>query len=456
MSSVCGVSASPGNGAYSASKFAVEAWSDSLRLELLPFNLHVIKVRPGQIRTQIQSEWFDSYTKNYEAAPGQIRQLYGADKFSDKVADAATKMSDTEMSHPSLVVRSLQDILALQEEAKIEPYYWIGSDAHTFWRALHILPTPVADTIKSAMVHFLPERQDLPPTGVISHVTIRVRSIQASVPFYEAFGFVTFGPNENCQQFLQSGASKKYWSPMVLLLEDPRMEARGKSSDAGMTRLSLLTTDLKRDMLKLASKGIQPMGPMSEIGIIRLAAFHDPDNFVVYIVEFKGIVGAYIGATLWWGGKMAPSMFSWTVNCISVKHCMSLFEKLGFKTFSDQNTDQVAYSLLPAFNIDPKTTLIEHVRMCKLPDASVFATLMEWTTPKSERTGGELMNTMTITVSDVHAALDKARMVGMSVPEDGAITYRRVPVYGEVLVGTAYLEDACNRIDFCSFANRRA
>jgi hypothetical protein len=94
--------------------------------------------------------------------------------------------------------------------------------------------------------------------------------------------------------------------------------------------------------------------------------------------------------------------------------------------------------------------------MCKLPDASVFATLMEWTTPKSERTGGELMNTMTITVSDVHAALDKARMVGMSVPEDGAITYRRVPVYGEVLVGTAYLEDACNRIDFCSFANRRA
>jgi hypothetical protein len=214
--------------------------------------------------------------------------------------------------------------------------------------------------------------------------------------------------------------------------------------------LTILTTDMKRDMLKLANKGIQPMAPMAQEGIIKLAAYHDPDNFVVYLIEFKGIVGALVRATSWWRGKMDPCIFHWTINCISAKHGMSVFEKLGFKTLSDQNKDQVVYNLLPAFNIDPKTALIDHIRLCKLPNDSVFATLMEWTSPKSERKGAELTNAMTITVSDVPAALNKARMIGMSVPEDNdvAITHRRLPVYGEVMVGTAYLEDASNPIEF--------
>ena len=81
---------------------------------------------------------------------------------------------------------------------------------------------------------------------------------------------------------------------------------------------------------------------------------------------------------------------------------------------------------------------------------------MEWSTPKSEHKGAELMNSMTVAVSDVHAALDKARQAGMIVPEDGAVAYRRLPVFGEVLTGTAYVETKCNRIEFCCFAERRA
>ena len=59
LSSVCGASSSAGNAAYNASKFAVEAWSDSLRLELKeqPFNIAVVKIRPGQFSTTIQSSW---------------------------------------------------------------------------------------------------------------------------------------------------------------------------------------------------------------------------------------------------------------------------------------------------------------------------------------------------------------------------------------------------------------
>jgi NAD(P)-dependent dehydrogenase (short-subunit alcohol dehydrogenase family) len=51
MGSVSGVLATPFAGAYCASKAALHAWSDSLRVELRPFNVRVITVQPGAVRT---------------------------------------------------------------------------------------------------------------------------------------------------------------------------------------------------------------------------------------------------------------------------------------------------------------------------------------------------------------------------------------------------------------------
>jgi hypothetical protein len=53
ISSTGGLIAMPFVGAYSASKFAVEALSDSLRRELAPFGMHVSLVQPGAVRTPI-------------------------------------------------------------------------------------------------------------------------------------------------------------------------------------------------------------------------------------------------------------------------------------------------------------------------------------------------------------------------------------------------------------------
>jgi NAD(P)-dependent dehydrogenase (short-subunit alcohol dehydrogenase family) len=54
MSSVSGFVTAPTQGAYSSSKFALEAMSNALRLELYPFNVKVILIEPGYIMTGIQ------------------------------------------------------------------------------------------------------------------------------------------------------------------------------------------------------------------------------------------------------------------------------------------------------------------------------------------------------------------------------------------------------------------
>ena len=55
ISSVAGKLVTPANGTYSATKFALEALSDALRLELAPFGIQVVVVEPGSIKTQFHT-----------------------------------------------------------------------------------------------------------------------------------------------------------------------------------------------------------------------------------------------------------------------------------------------------------------------------------------------------------------------------------------------------------------
>ncbi|MEW6444005.1 MAG: SDR family oxidoreductase [bacterium] len=60
VSSLVGKVSNPLNGVYAASKHAVEAVSDALRLELRPFGIRVVTVRPGPVATEfhaIAQQW---------------------------------------------------------------------------------------------------------------------------------------------------------------------------------------------------------------------------------------------------------------------------------------------------------------------------------------------------------------------------------------------------------------
>lgn len=66
VSSLAGEFSSPLGGWYHASKFAVEALSDSLRAEVRPFGIDVAVVQPGPVRTA----WHDDAMRSLEASSG--------------------------------------------------------------------------------------------------------------------------------------------------------------------------------------------------------------------------------------------------------------------------------------------------------------------------------------------------------------------------------------------------
>jgi len=52
LSSIAGKFAFPGSGVYAATKYAVEGITDALRIELAPFGIRVVAIRPGPIATE--------------------------------------------------------------------------------------------------------------------------------------------------------------------------------------------------------------------------------------------------------------------------------------------------------------------------------------------------------------------------------------------------------------------
>ena len=70
VSSIGGRMVFPGNGAYHMSKWALEAMSDGLRIELAPFGVRVVVIEPGSSPTAI----WDTSLNRARASAGQVRE----------------------------------------------------------------------------------------------------------------------------------------------------------------------------------------------------------------------------------------------------------------------------------------------------------------------------------------------------------------------------------------------
>lgn len=77
ISSISGLAASPFLGPYAASKYALEALSDALRLEVRPWGIRVVLVEPGTIATPIWQKGVAFADQLQDRLPPQAHDYYG-------------------------------------------------------------------------------------------------------------------------------------------------------------------------------------------------------------------------------------------------------------------------------------------------------------------------------------------------------------------------------------------
>jgi NAD(P)-dependent dehydrogenase (short-subunit alcohol dehydrogenase family) len=75
-SSVLGVVSGPYRGAYAASKFALEAMSDAMRVELKPAGIHVSLLEPGPIESHFLATTLSAFTSQVETERSAHREAY--------------------------------------------------------------------------------------------------------------------------------------------------------------------------------------------------------------------------------------------------------------------------------------------------------------------------------------------------------------------------------------------
>jgi len=141
MSSVGGRLAQPTYGAYSGSKFALEAVSDSLRRELAPHGVKVVIVEPGAVRTEMVGRGGVTARKlAAEMTPDQDRRYGG-------LIHAILAQSDGFLRDGVDAATAATIIAGAATTPKPRTRYTIGRDAALLTRLARILPDRALDRV---------------------------------------------------------------------------------------------------------------------------------------------------------------------------------------------------------------------------------------------------------------------------------------------------------------------
>ncbi len=141
ISSIAGLTATPFLGAYCSSKFALEAMSDALRLELAPWGVTVSLVEPGAVQSQIWQRATMSATHMLSQVTPASRALYDEPlrRMQDVIGRAAKRAIPA-----AVVARAVAHALtAPRPRAR----YLIGKDARVRALMKWMLPTRAQDRV---------------------------------------------------------------------------------------------------------------------------------------------------------------------------------------------------------------------------------------------------------------------------------------------------------------------
>lgn len=149
ISSVGGKIAMPAFGAYSASKFALEAVSDSLRQEVEPFGVRVVVVEPGAMRTSMGARGTETATRLLAEMTAEQRSRY------ESTMQAFLRYAasfETSGLAPDVAARTVARAVT---DARPRTRYTIGRDAAILTRLIRFvgdrtLDRMIASTLRGA------------------------------------------------------------------------------------------------------------------------------------------------------------------------------------------------------------------------------------------------------------------------------------------------------------------
>jgi NAD(P)-dependent dehydrogenase (short-subunit alcohol dehydrogenase family) len=146
LSSIGGLVASPALGAYSASKFAIEALSDSLRMELAAWGIHVSVIEPGSIRTELWRRGLDTADSTLERIPQAQRDLYAG------LISSMRRLAERTESRAITPERVAGKIAHALTAARPRTRYLVGADARIQATLARLLPDRAYDSLVRLML----------------------------------------------------------------------------------------------------------------------------------------------------------------------------------------------------------------------------------------------------------------------------------------------------------------
>ena len=138
-SSVLGLVAAPYRGAYCASKFAIEALADALRMELATTGIRIVLIEPGPIRSRFLEHALQAYRRHIDLDHSPHREIYRV-----RIARLEEGGSQTFKLGPEAVAAKL--VQALQSRRPKSRYY-VTVPTYVAVLLRRLLPTRALDAI---------------------------------------------------------------------------------------------------------------------------------------------------------------------------------------------------------------------------------------------------------------------------------------------------------------------
>jgi NAD(P)-dependent dehydrogenase (short-subunit alcohol dehydrogenase family) len=138
-SSVLGLIAAPYRGAYCASKFAIEALADTLRVELQESGIKVVLIEPGPIATSFVAHAIEAYRRNIDLERSPHRDVYRT-----RIASMEEGGKQTFKLGPEAVAAKLVHAL---ESRTPKPRYYVTLPTYAVALFRRVLPTRALDAV---------------------------------------------------------------------------------------------------------------------------------------------------------------------------------------------------------------------------------------------------------------------------------------------------------------------